>query len=102
MAARLRERDVARCLARIGDPAGVRGCEARQENAEGEARMTRRIGNIVVIEREPDRVCEQCGAVGECRPWGPKGEQICADCGEKPGNRASVEAHLSALFSPLH
>lgn len=32
---------------------------------------------------EPDRKCEMCGKVAECRPYGPKGEQICFPCGQK-------------------
>lgn len=32
------------------------------------------------IAQEPDRECEMCGKVDECRPYGPKGEQICFDC----------------------
>ena len=35
------------------------------------------------IEREPDKQCELCGATAECRPYGPRGEQICIDCGMK-------------------
>ena len=32
------------------------------------------------IAEEPDRRCELCGKVDECRPYGPKGEQVCFDC----------------------
>jgi hypothetical protein len=64
--------------------------------------MTTRFGNIVFIEPEPDSACELCGTFTECRPYGPKGEQICADCGLKPENRAALEAHLDALFGPRH
>lgn len=35
------------------------------------------------IAPEPDQVCEMCGVVAECRPYGPKGEQICFECGMK-------------------
>lgn len=35
------------------------------------------------IAEEPAQVCELCGAIEECRPYGPKGEQICFDCGMK-------------------
>lgn len=43
------------------------------------------------IAPEPDRFCELCGAFEECRPYGPKGEQVCFDCGmknEEAANRA--------------
>ena len=35
------------------------------------------------IAPEPDQMCEQCGIVSECRPYGANGEQICFDCGMK-------------------
>ena len=45
--------------------------------------MSVKSGNTFIIEPEPDRKCELCGAVEECRPYGPNGEQICFACGEK-------------------
>lgn len=36
-----------------------------------------------VIAPEPEQICELCGVVDECRPYGPNGEQICFDCGMK-------------------
>ena len=45
--------------------------------------MTRKVGNIVIIEAEDDDVCELCGKVAELRPYGPNGERICFDCGMK-------------------
>ena len=35
------------------------------------------------ISAEPVQVCEMCGAIAECRPYGPNNEQICFDCGIK-------------------
>lgn len=35
------------------------------------------------IAQELDTVCELCGSIAECRPYGPAGEQICYDCGMK-------------------
>jgi hypothetical protein len=35
------------------------------------------------IAPETERMCELCGAIAECRPYGPNGEQICFDCGMK-------------------
>ena len=32
------------------------------------------------IAPEPDQMCEMCGKVDECRPYGPNDEQICFDC----------------------
>jgi len=45
--------------------------------------MSRRVGNIIIIEPEPDDVCDLCGKVDELRPYGPNGELICYDCGMK-------------------
>lgn len=35
------------------------------------------------IAYEGNSVCELCGTVDECRPYGPNGEQICFSCGMK-------------------
>lgn len=45
--------------------------------------MSERIGNIIIIAPEDDDVCELCGKVDELRPYGPKGERICYECGMK-------------------
>lgn len=42
--------------------------------------MTRRIGNVIIIEREPENVCELCGKTAELRPYGPGGKRICFEC----------------------
>lgn len=36
-----------------------------------------------VIAQEPEQICEMCGKVDECRPYGPNDEQICFECGMK-------------------
>jgi hypothetical protein len=33
-----------------------------------------------IIAPEPEQMCEMCGKIDECRPYGPSGEQICFDC----------------------
>ena len=38
---------------------------------------------MLAVEIEPPDVCELCGAVKELRPYGPKGENVCFDCGMK-------------------
>ena len=35
------------------------------------------------IAPQPDEVCEMCGVVDECRPYGPNDENICFDCAMK-------------------
>lgn len=59
--------------------------------------MSRRVGgNIVILEVEPDRRCEFCGEITECRPAGPKGEQVCFDCGKKDPD--AMERYSDRLF----
>jgi hypothetical protein len=58
--------------------------------------MTKRIGNVVIIEGEEDRNCELCGKLTECRPAGPKGEQVCFDCAEK--DKAAMDRYAQRLF----
>jgi len=36
-----------------------------------------------IISEEEEQECELCGAFEECRPYGPKGEQVCFECGMK-------------------
>ena len=38
---------------------------------------------IVVIEQENPQQCDLCGKIAELRPYGPNGEAICFDCGQK-------------------
>ena len=41
------------------------------------------MSGLGVIQQQSDEVCEMCGKVDECRPYGPNGENICFDCGMK-------------------
>ncbi len=41
------------------------------------------MSGLGIIEQQPDEVCEMCGAVDECRPYGPNDENICFECGLK-------------------
>lgn len=45
--------------------------------------MSKRIKGIPIICVEPDGKCELCGKIAECRPYGPHGEKICLECGQK-------------------
>ena len=58
--------------------------------------MTHRIGNIVVIAPTGNAKCDMCGKQDELRPYGPRGENVCFDCGMK--DKAAVERHMDALF----
>lgn len=35
------------------------------------------------IAPEPEQMCELCGKIDECRPYGPNDEQVCFDCAMK-------------------
>ncbi len=41
------------------------------------------MSGLGIIAEEPLQVCELCGAIDECRPYGPNDEQICYECGMK-------------------
>ena len=45
--------------------------------------MSERIGKVAYICEEPERPCELCGKTAETRPYGPRGERICFECGMK-------------------
>lgn len=49
------------------------------------------------IAPEEDRRCELCGKIAECRPYGPKGEQVCFDCGMKD-EEAARRAMIHYIF----
>jgi hypothetical protein len=35
------------------------------------------------IAEEPPQACQMCGVIAECRPYGPKDEEICFECAQK-------------------
>lgn len=49
------------------------------------------------IAVEAPRKCELCGHEAECRPYGPKGEQVCFSCGMKDES-AAHKAFLKHVF----
>lgn len=61
--------------------------------------MTVKIGNTLFICDEPDGTCELCGKTDELRPYGPRGESICFDCGMK--NRSTTDAAFGAILDSL-
>ena len=46
-----------------------------------------------VIAQEPAQMCEMCGIVEECRPYGPNDENICFDCAMK--DEATAERKMA-------
>lgn len=61
--------------------------------------MTYRVGDDVVVEREPDGVCAACNVVAEVRPYGPGGTLICFPCG-KQDPEGTARRMLLALYGP--
>ena len=45
--------------------------------------MSENINGIPVISEEKPRSCEFCGALAECRPYGPGGRDICFECSQR-------------------
>ena len=61
--------------------------------------MTRRVGNTIHMEREPDAPCQLCGTAAELRPAGPNAEQVCLPCADK--NPAALAAYIDGLAAGL-
>lgn len=49
-----------------------------------------------VIAHEPEQMCEMCGKVDECRPYGPNDEQICFECAmlDEDTTRRKMEQYI--------
>lgn len=45
--------------------------------------MTRKVGDIIIIEEQEPATCEMCGKIEELRPYGPGGKNVCFDCAMK-------------------
>ena len=54
--------------------------------------------SILVIDAEPDGICELCGKKKELRPYGPKGENICFPCGMK--DEVAMDQAIKQRLSP--
>ena len=52
-------------------------------------------GRGIIAEQAPE-VCEMCGAVEECRPYGPNDENICFECAMK--DEATTEKKMRAYI----
>lgn len=49
-------------------------------------------GKGFIMEEKPQK-CELCGKVSETRPYGPKGERVCYECGMKDMKAAKRGIH---------
>jgi len=59
--------------------------------------VSERIGDLIIIEAEPDSRCELCGSIEETRPYGPNGERVCFKCGMK-NEPATIRQMNKKLF----
>lgn len=62
--------------------------------------MTRIANGVLVLEPEPEGVCELCGKKAELRPYGANNEEICYECGMKnpeTTNRKFEEHYFSKI-----
>ena len=59
--------------------------------------MTRREGNILIIEKEKPQQCDGCGTIAELRPYGKNGACICVPCGMKDWEETKKNA-LEFMF----
>ena len=50
------------------------------------------------IMQEPDTVCEVCGKIDECRPYGPNDENICFDCAMNKVGEETVKKKMDAYI----
>ncbi len=48
-----------------------------------------------IIAQEPDQMCEMCGKIDECRPYGPNDEQVCFDCAMNKVGKETVEKKMA-------
>jgi len=48
------------------------------------------------IAEELPQVCQLCGIIDECRPYGPNDEQICIECAMK--NPETTERKMAAYL----
>lgn len=55
---------------------------------------------FIAVE-EPDK-CELCGKFAELRPYGPRGERICFDCGMKDEQTVRRQFRRHVLGETTH
>jgi hypothetical protein len=53
------------------------------------------MSDYLTIQKTPDEKCELCGKTAETRPYGPKGEKVCFECGMK--DKAACEKGFKKL-----
>lgn len=59
--------------------------------------MTKKIGNVIVIESTAPATCTDCGQEDELRPYGKDGAWVCFDCAMK--DEAEAEKQFEKLIN---
>ena len=54
------------------------------------------MSGLGIIAEEAPRMCELCGIIDECRPYGPNDEQVCFECAMK--DEATTERKMAAYI----
>ncbi len=50
------------------------------------------------IAQQPDELCEMCGKIDECRPYGPNDENICFDCATNKVGEEVIKKKMAAYI----
>jgi hypothetical protein len=56
------------------------------------------MSGLGIIAEQPPEVCEMCGVVDECRPYGPNDENICFDCAMKDDESKAIAEKKMAKY----
>lgn len=54
------------------------------------------MSSLGIIKEQAPECCEMCGAIDECRPYGPNDENICFECAMK--DPATTEKKMAAYI----
>ena len=54
------------------------------------------------IEKEPEMICELCGKLAETRPYGPREERVCFQCGMKDELAAKRQFNIRVFGEDLN
>lgn len=50
------------------------------------------------IAPQEDEMCEMCGKIDECRPYGPNDENICFDCAMNKVGEETVDKKMRSYI----
>ena len=56
--------------------------------------MSKKIGNVIIIQQEKPQQCDECGKIDELRPYGKNGACICFDCAMKNKKRTNHNMNI--------